>query len=98
MAILMKRAFAFLLVLTLVAPVTASAAAHTKGRAVHPSTTELKTGEYVWHPEVSPTGPVVVIVSLPEQEMYVYRNGVRIGRSTVSTGKKGNATPTGRFT
>jgi len=25
--------------------------------------------------------------------MYVYRNGVRIGRSTVSTGKKGHTTP-----
>src|SRR5258708_30809991 len=30
--------------------------------------------------------------------MYVYRNGVRIGRSTVSTGKKGHTTPTGMFT
>ena len=30
--------------------------------------------------------------------MYVYRNGVRIGRSTVSTGKPGKATPTGVFT
>ena len=40
----------------------------------------------------------MVIVSLAEQEMYVYRNGVRIGRSTVSTGKKGHTTPTGVFT
>jgi hypothetical protein len=30
--------------------------------------------------------------------MYVYRNGVRIGRSTVSTGKPGKRTPTGVFT
>ena len=30
--------------------------------------------------------------------MYVYRNGVRIGRSTVSTGAKGHRTPTGVFT
>jgi L,D-transpeptidase catalytic domain len=90
---------ALLLVLTFGVPATASAAAgHTKGRAVHPSKTEFKPGDYVWHPEISPTGPVVVIVSLPEQQMYVYRNGVRIGRSTVSTGKKGNATPTGMFT
>jgi hypothetical protein len=94
----MKRAFAFLLVFILAARVIASAAAHTKGRAVHPSTTEFKPGDYVWHPEVSPAGPVVVIVSLPEQKMYVYRNGVRIGRSTDSTGKKGHATPTGVFT
>jgi hypothetical protein len=30
--------------------------------------------------------------------MYVYRNGVRIGRSTVRTGAKGHPTPTGIFT
>lgn len=30
--------------------------------------------------------------------MYVYCNGVRIGRSTVSTGKPGKGTPTGVFT
>jgi hypothetical protein len=94
----MKRAFALLFVLILAASVTASAASHTKGRAVHPSTIEFKPGDYVWHPAISPAGPVVVIVSLREQEMYVYRNGVRIGRSTVSTGKKGHATPTGVFT
>ncbi|MBV9490986.1 MAG: L,D-transpeptidase [Verrucomicrobia bacterium] len=60
--------------------------------------TSLKPGDYVWKPEVSPAGPVVIIVSVPEQTLYVYRNGVRIGRSTVSTGKAGHATPTGVFT
>jgi hypothetical protein len=59
---------------------------------------ELKPGEYAWHPEFSPQGPVVLIVSLPEQLAYVYRNGVIIGASTVSTGKKGHETPTGVFT
>ena len=74
------------------------AAAHTKGRAVAPFTPALKPGDYVWHPEISPAGPVVILVSLPEQVLYVYRNGVRIGRSTVSTGKAGKRTPTGVFT
>jgi hypothetical protein len=59
---------------------------------------QLKPGEYAWHPEFSPKGPVVLIVSLPEQLAYVYRNGVIIGASTVSTGKKGHETPTGVFT
>ncbi len=59
---------------------------------------KLKPGEYAWHPEFSPKGPVVLIVSLPEQLAYVYRNGVIIGASTVSTGKKGHETPTGVFT
>jgi hypothetical protein len=71
---------------------------HTKGRQVEPFAHALKPGDYVWHPEVSPAGPVVVLVSLPDQVMYVYRNGVRIGRSTVSTGKQGKRTPTGVFT
>jgi hypothetical protein len=73
-------------------------AAFTKGRVVAPFTSEFKAGDYVWHPEVSPSGPVVIIVSLPDQIMYVYRNGVRVGRSTVSTGKPGKRTPTGVFT
>ena len=86
------------IVLILAAPIAATAAGHTKGHAVKPFTSEFKPGEYVWHPEVSPLGPVVIIVSLPEQRMYVFRNGVRIGRSTVSTGTKGHATPAGMFT
>ncbi|HBC88144.1 MAG TPA: hypothetical protein DCZ94_14435 [Lentisphaeria bacterium] len=60
----------------------------TRGSEIEPLPKELKPGEYVWIPEVSPKGPVVVIVSLPSQEIYVYRNGVRIGRSTVSSGKE----------
>jgi hypothetical protein len=94
----MKRQLVFLVVLILATSLTASAAGHTKGRAVQPLTPELKPGDYVWLPEISPAGPVVIIVSLPEQRMYVFRNGVRIGRSTVSTGKKGHTTPTGMFT
>ena len=61
-------------------------------------TPDLKPGDYVWQPEVSPAGPVAIIVSLSEQTLYVYRNGVRIGRSTVSSGKQGHKTPTGVFT
>lgn len=58
----------------------------------------LKPGEFVWEPERSPSGPVVLIVSIPEQLAHVYRNGVEIGRSTCSTGKPGHRTPTGVFT
>lgn len=94
----MKWRLAFSMVLILTTPLAVAAAAHTKGRAVRPFTTEFKPGDYVWHPEVSPAGPVVIIVSLPEQRMYVYRNGIRIGQSTVSTGTKGHPTPTGMFT
>ena len=54
--------------------------------------------DYTWQPELSPTGPLLVIVSLPQQMLYVYRNGMRIGRSTISSGKAGHRTPTGVFT
>jgi hypothetical protein len=58
----------------------------------------LAPGEFRWMPELAPTGDdTVVIVSLPEQRAHVYRNGVRIGVSTVSTGKAGKETPTGVF-
>jgi hypothetical protein len=40
---------------------------------------------------------VVVLVSIPQQTMHVYRNGILIGRSTISTGSKGHATPGGVF-
>jgi len=58
----------------------------------------LKPGEFIWRPEVSPRGSVVIVVSLPEQLVHVFRNGVTIGVSTCSTGKPGNRTPTGVFT
>ena len=58
----------------------------------------LKPGEFVWAPGAAPDGPVVVVVSLTEQRAYVYRNGVEIGYTTVSTGKPGHETPTGVFT
>lgn len=60
--------------------------------------TDLKPGEYLWHPEISPTGPIVLVVSLDEQRAYVYRNGIAIGLTTISSGKAGHETPTGVFT
>jgi lipoprotein-anchoring transpeptidase ErfK/SrfK len=63
-----------------------------------PSTTvALQPGEYLWTPEMSPAGPVVIVVSLPEQRAHVYRNGIRIGVSTISSGMEGHETPTGVF-
>nr|WP_257720852.1 L,D-transpeptidase [Lysobacter capsici] len=53
---------------------------------------------FVWKPLLSPEGPMVIVVSLKEQRARVYRNGVLIGVSKVSTGKAGHETPTGVFT
>jgi L,D-transpeptidase catalytic domain len=58
----------------------------------------LKPGEWLLYPEIAPDGPTLVYVDLARQRATVYRNGVRIGVSTISSGKKGNSTPTGVFT
>jgi hypothetical protein len=58
----------------------------------------LAPGEFAWLPQMSTGGPMLVLVNIKEQMAYVYRNGLRIGRTSVSTGKKGHETPTGVFT
>ena len=67
------------------------------GREVMKDIADLKPGEFTWHPERAPEGPLTIVVSLPEQRVHVYRNGVRIAVSTCSTGKPGHETPTGVF-
>ena len=59
---------------------------------------KLKPGEWVWAPKIAPTGPILVYVDLTRQLATVYRNGVRIGVSTISSGRPGYETPTGVFT
>ncbi|KQM97949.1 hypothetical protein ASE85_12905 [Sphingobium sp. Leaf26] len=58
----------------------------------------LKPGEWVWAPNIAPTGPLLIYVDLSRQIATVYRNGVRIAVATVSSGKPGHETPTGVFT
>jgi len=57
----------------------------------------LAPGKFVWEAKAGAGGPVLVVVNLDEQMAYVYQNGARVGRSTVSTGKAGKETPTGVF-
>lgn len=85
---LMTAAVATLLGLAAVRPAPAE---------VFKEISNLKPGEFTWHPERQPYGPVAVIVSLPEQRVHVYRNGIRIAVSTCSTGKPGHDTPFGVF-
>ena len=56
------------------------------------------TRPFRWEPFLAPRGPVLVVVSLSAQELYVYRNGIRIGASRVSTGRAGYETPAGIYT
>src|SRR5580658_3765573 len=91
----MKKA-SWLLALTLTISITpVFLLAHTIGVETNKASGPLKPGEYYWNPNISPRGPVVIVVSLPRQIMVVYRNGIQIARSTVSTGAGGKATPTG---
>lgn len=60
--------------------------------------TTLKAGQFVWAPRAAPDGPMLLIVSLSSQRALLFRNGVPIGASTVSTGKVGHDTPIGVFT
>ena len=90
----MRRLLAILL--GCLVAVTALAADAPATRA--PARDALKPGQFLWHPEIAPSGPIVLVVSLDEQRAYVYRNGLAIGVSTISSGKPGNETPTGVFT
>ena len=58
----------------------------------------LKAGDWVWGGNLAPNGPVLVYVDLGRQQASVYRNGIRIGVSTISSGKAGHETPNGVFT
>jgi hypothetical protein len=73
------------------------AAAATEPAAAAVETAQLRPGEFVWQPERAPAGEVEIIVSIPLQRAYVYRGGTLIGVTTVSTGKPGHRTPTGKF-
>ncbi len=61
-------------------------------------TAQLKPGDWVWAESLAPRGPVLVYVDLDRQQATVYRNGIRIAVSTISSGKPGYETPRGVFT
>src|SRR5688572_27988712 len=68
------------------------------GRPILEVGQQLKPGEYVWAPELSAEGPALAIVNLATQRLALFRGGVPIGASTVSSGSVGHETPTGVFT
>jgi lipoprotein-anchoring transpeptidase ErfK/SrfK len=83
------------------ASAAASAAAHLgihQSLSVMERSAGLRSGEYVWDPQAASAGPVSLVIDLEAQRALVYRNGVPIAASTVSTGREGRETPTGEFT
>jgi len=81
----------------LVPPVAFAESANPEG-SVLDAAERLKPGEYIWASDIAPQGPLLLIVSLATQRGTLYRNGVPIAITTVSTGKAGHETPTGIFT
>ncbi len=68
-------------------------------RTVMEKAVQLKTGQYVWELKVADsTDPVLLVIDLRSQRALLYRYGVPMAASTVSTGRKGRETPTGAFT
>lgn len=94
----MKSLFFLVLALCLSIPAASEAQLFKKKKKQQVATAKLQPGQFEWHPEKAPKGPLLVVVSIDDQVAYVYRNGTLIGRSTVSTGRPGKETPTGVFT
>ena len=93
----MKRLVRFALLVCSVA----SAAAHparNRTSSILQEASRLRPGQYIWAPRGASKGPLLVVIDLSTQRALLYRDGMLIGASTVSTGGKGRTTPTGVFT
>jgi hypothetical protein len=60
-------------------------------------TQRLRPGQAVFAPNIEPEGSIVIHIDLTRQVLTVYRNGIPIGVSTISSGRRGYGTPTGTF-
>jgi lipoprotein-anchoring transpeptidase ErfK/SrfK len=80
--------------------VAASAGAPARHRdvSVAEKAVRLIPGQYLWQAKGGSNGSLVLVIDLSAQRALLYRNGVAIAASTVSTGSKGRRTPTGLFT
>jgi hypothetical protein len=67
------------------------------GKSAEATGDHLRPGQFLWQPELSPSGTMTMLIDLTRQRAYVYRGGVRIGATTISSGKPGYETPTGIF-
>lgn len=95
----MRRLFASFLAITLSHSTPAAAQqVDISSGSIAETVSSLRPGQYVWAPEVAPAGPTLLIVNVKTQRAVLFRNGVPIAATTVSTGRAGRETPTGVFT
>jgi len=90
-----------LIELGFLACVAASAAANPathQNLSVIEKAATLSPGQFVWEPRAASTGPVFLVIDLTRQRVLLYRGGVLIAASTISSGSEGRETPTGVFT
>jgi lipoprotein-anchoring transpeptidase ErfK/SrfK len=57
----------------------------------------LKPGQYVWEKRASEAKDLRIVAVIDIQRIYVFDGSTLVAFSTISTGKKGHATPTGSF-
>jgi hypothetical protein len=95
---LTRRAVLIAASLLLFPPPSQAQQLHIGSGSVVQAVTHLKAGQYVWAPQIAPKGPMLLIVNIESQRAVLFRNGIPIAASTVSTGRPGHDTPTGVFT
>lgn len=64
--------------------------------AIEDAAATLGPNKFVWS-DPGTADPVTVVVSLPQQQAFVYRGGALVAATSVSTGKDGNETPLGVY-
>lgn len=94
----MKRLIRLALLTFVAASVPAQASKHHRHYSVPEKAQRLNPGQYVWDAKAPSSGPLFLVIDISTQRATLYRNGVIIGASTVSTGSRGRETPTGVFT
>lgn len=85
------------LMLTALFPAQAAAAEDFVVRSSLVPSRPLRPGEFSWNLADAPAGELRIVVDLSAQMLHVYRGGHEVGRSTITSGRKGKETPTGRF-
>jgi hypothetical protein len=55
------------------------------GKTGAASAPALAESQFEWHPQDAPNGPVSIILSISDQQAYVFRNGIEIWRAAAST-------------
>ena len=93
----MKRLIEFGFLACVAASTVAYPVAHQQLSVIEKAA-RLSPGQFVWEPKAASTGPVFLVIDLTRQRVLLYRGGVLIAASTISTGSEGRETPTGVFT